>query len=140
MSDENQQTGDFVRAARERLGLSQEETAQLVREQIGGEYAKFHRNSVSNIERGLKVEDGTVSAVLKVLGMPPLVKGVLDPRIIRVREVLTAWLMAIPEDRLDQVEMWLVNFMQSHPQGNARGARGGGEDSEPRSLYTPAAV
>ena len=118
--------GAYIRRERKahRPKLTQEDVARMVREQIGGKYADFHRNTVSNLESGKTVEDGTTGVVLQVLGLPPLSKGrVYTGRTVLVRELVTQWYLAAPAERREHAVALLVEFIDTHPHGGDTGER-----------------
>jgi len=118
--------GAYIRRERKahRPKLTQEDVARMVREQIGGKYADFHRNTVSNLENGKHMENGTTSVVLQVLGLPPLAKGrVYTGQTMLVRELVAQWYLAAPDERREHAVALLVEFIDTHPHGGDTGER-----------------
>jgi hypothetical protein len=94
----------------------------MVREQIGGKYADFHRNTVSNLENGQTVQEGTTNVVLQVLGLPPIAKGrVYTGQTVLVRELVTQWYLGAPVGRREHAVALLVEFIDTHPHGGDTG-------------------
>lgn len=117
-------TGAYIRRERraQRPRLTQEDVARMVREQVGGKYADFHRNTVSNLENGKTVEDGTIGVVLQVLGLPPLSKGrIYTGQAALVRTLVTQWYLAAPTEKREHAVALLTDFIDMHPHGGDTG-------------------
>ena len=91
----------------------------MVRERFGQKHPDFHRNTVGNLERGAVVDDGTLSAVQQVLGLPE--GRPYTGEAAAVREYVARWYLAAPIEKRAHAVQLLVRFLLAHPHGGDEG-------------------
>jgi len=119
MSEQDLEIGAYIRRERRDQRLSQEDVARLVREQFSQKHPDFHRNTVGNLERGAVVDDGTLSAVQQVLGLPD--GHPYTGEAAAVREFVAKWYLAAPVEKRAHAVQLLVGFLLDHPHGGDEG-------------------
>jgi len=119
MSEQDLEIGAYIRRERKNRRLTQEAVARMVRERFGQEHPDFHRNTVGNLERGAGVDDGTLTAVQQVLGLPegrPYTGDAAD-----VREFVAQWYLRAPVEKRAHATQLLMRFIIAHPLGGSEG-------------------
>lgn len=105
--------GNYIRAQRLDKGLS----IRQVTDRTG-----LHRNTITNLESGRVTEAGTIDAVMRALGLPPLAMSRhLTGKTALVSALAVAWFAAAPdtEEAQDHAVQLLVQFFGDHPRGGS---------------------
>jgi transcriptional regulator with XRE-family HTH domain len=113
--------GQYIKRVREarRPKLTQDEVCRL---------AHVHRNTVSNIENGESVSNGSVEKVMRVLGLEPMSQGrMFTGQAALVQALIGQWFISAPDtpEARSEAARLIVEFIETHPTGGSMPSGGG---------------